>query len=403
MARSKTIILACVSLAAGAAIAGVAASVPSSPDSSASALQRALGDLDAGRYFDAERKAMEIATDANSPAPRAWAVVAAARQRRGENAEAARAYRQLLASATSPEVREFALDQMRACEKAETPAEAPAIPSRRLSDEQLARLAVVNDKTFAESSDHFVVQARNPDVARLVIIEAENALGRICGSLLGGQSFPHSVRINVWADREEYRANATDAPEWAGGGFRVSVKDGATHRQIDLTQRGPDGKFAAVMLDRVLPHEMCHLVVREFFGDAACPLFLNEGLAMMAESDADNSRIELAGTALAGKSRLMLEELVVAERHDLQRPTVFYAQSFSLLEFLHGRLNKREFRDFLRHVRGGSTMTEALQRALYVPRSDAFLAGLANAWEDHAVTQSQYLQALRGQKIAAKD
>jgi hypothetical protein len=403
MARSKSLITACITLAAGAAIAGVATSLSPLPDPSAAAIQCALDDLDAGHYLDAERKAVEAATDVCSPAPRAWAIVAAARQRRGAHADAARAYRQLLASTTSPEIREFALEQMRACEKADAPAEAITIPSRRLTGEQLGRLSAVHDKTYAESSDHFIVQARNPDVAKLVVVEAENALGRICGSLLGGQSFPHSVQVNVWADRREFHANATDAAEWAGGGFRVTVKDGATMRQIDLTQHDGAGKFAVVMLDRVLPHEMCHLVLREFFGDAACPLFLNEGLAMMAEADADNSRIELAGNALAGKARPQLEELVVAERHDLQRPAVFYAESFSLLEFLHGRLDKREFRDFLKHVRGGSTLGEALQRALYTPRNDTFLAGLASAWEDHAVTQSQYLQALRGQKIAARN
>jgi len=403
MARSRLLIAVGFSLAAGAVLGTAATSVlPSWPAAPGAAqIQDALKDLQAGRFDKAEQRALQAATDPCAAAPRAWAIVAAARHRRGNYAEAAGAYRFLLASAESADLRRFALEQIAACEQAQKPARQPQAPSQRLSGEQLARLAVVGDQTFAESSDHFVVRARNAELARLVTAEAEGALERICGSILGGQSFPHSVRINVWTDQREFRANATEAPEWAGGGFRVDVKDGQLFRRIDLTQRDGDGKFAVVMLDRVLPHEMCHLVVKEFFGDASCPLFLHEGLAMMAESGADNARIELAGRSVAGRARLYLEGLLVADRSDLDRPQVFYAQSFSFVEFLHSRLDRGEFRRFLQHVRGGSPVAEAVQRCLYVPSTDRFLPRLADAWEDYAVTQGQFLQALRGPKLLA--
>ena len=41
-------------------------------------------------------------------------------------------------------------------------------------------------------------------------------------------------------------------------------------------------------------------------------------------------------------------------------------------------------------------MPTALQRAWCVPASESFVGSLASAWEDHAVAQAQYLEALGG-------
>ena len=226
--------------------------------------------------------------------------MAAARQRRGDLGQAARAYRLLLGASESPDLQQFALAQVQACEQPAGRPAAPVPPSKKLSKDDAAALTAVMDREFTESTEHFVVRARNPQLAKLLAGEAEVALDRICRVILAGQEYPHSVTINVWPDHQAYRAHAVDAPEWSGGSFRLVTAEGVTTRQIDLTQRDAKGQFAVVMLDRVLPHEMCHLVVQEFFGDSTCPLFLNEGLAMMAESDADLSRARITGKTIAG-------------------------------------------------------------------------------------------------------
>jgi hypothetical protein len=357
-------------------------------------IQQALESLQRKNYALAERQGMAAATHPTGPSPRAWAIVAAARERRGQYASAATAYRRFLASCGKASLQQYALEQIRLCER---PARQPAAliaPSKRLGKEVIARLADVHDRTYTESSEHFVVKARNPQLARVLAAEAEVALDRICRVILAGQAYPHSVTINVWADRKDFRAHAKDAPEWAGGNFRLNVANGITTRRIDLTQCDESGRFATVMLDRVLPHEMCHLVLQEFFGDAACPLFLNEGLAMMAESEIDTGRVQLAGKAIAGKARGRLEALFIRRRYDLGKPEAFYAESFSFVEFVHGRISGEQFRAFLDHVKGGCTVADALQRSLYMPAREDFLPSLASAWEDHAIEQAQYIEAL---------
>jgi len=394
MAGNRLYILALLCIAGAAAWGGL--TTASGPASSPDLLQEALGHLYADQHAQAERKAMALATQAESPDPKAWLIVATARQRRRQPASAVRAYRLFLSYCDSTPLREFVLAQIRLCEAAAKPRPRLRAASSSLSRGRLRELGRVSKTTYTESSEHFVVRARNAEVAKLVVRQAEVSLARICQVILAGQDYPHSVEINVWADRAEYAKHATDAPEWSGGNFSFRVKDGIVTRRIDLTQRDEEGRFDTVMLDRVLPHEMCHLVLREYFGDAGNPLFLNEGLAMMAESGTDNKRIELAGVAMAGKEKIPLAELLVRDRHDLGNPAVFYAQAFSLVSFLHARLTKDQFRDLLLHVKDGCSLADALERALYVPHKEGLLTSLATAWENYAIEQAQYLRALRG-------
>jgi len=397
MAGNRLYMAGCVVASAGVLL-GAATFRAVAPPPCTARVQQALKALESGRYAEAERQGQALATDAVNPTPRAWAIVAAARQRRGRHVAAAEAFRRFLASSTSPAMRKYALAQIRSCERAARKPAPPTAPSKRLGKEELESLARVHDRVYTESSHHFVVRARNPKLAKVLAAEAEVALDRICRAILGGQEYPHSVKINVWADHDDYRAHATDAPEWAGGSFSIFSVNGVIMRKIDLTQRNDRGQFAVIMLDRVLPHEMCHLVLREYFGDATCPLFLDEGLAMLAESEVDNSRIELAGKVVASKARITLASLFVRHRHDIVKPAVFYAESYSFVEFLHGRLTTSQFAAFLRYVKGGCTIADALQRALYLPADESFVPALASAWEDHAVAQAQYLRALRGEE-----
>jgi len=339
---------------------------------------------------------MALAVQQGDASPRSWLIVAAARQRQQRYGAAIRAYRLFLESCESRELRDYVVEQMQLCRAVAESAAAPAAPTKQLTAGKLRELAAVSNDTCTESSEHFVVRAKNAKLARLVAAEAEDALKRICGVILAGQDYPHSVEIYVWPDRRDYLAHATDSPEWSGGCFSFIVRNGETTRRIDLTQRDEQGRFAAIMLEAVLPHEMCHLVLREYFGDAVCPVFLNEGLAMLAESRIDSERTVLAGTALMGEKGIPLARLLAFRRDQMTDPAVFYAESFSFTWYLHRRLTKRQFKAFLEHLKGGCPVADGLQRALYVAPSNGFMVSLARAWKSHAVQEAQNLRILRG-------
>ena len=356
-------------------------------------IQAALERLRAGQHYRAELIATELTED-EAFTGRAWLIVAESEFRRGEPSKALAAYQQFLKTCDSVSARQYVVARMATCRQADQTPTPTAVPSDSLTDRQKASLAAVDTRTHTATSRHFVVQAHNAAVAKLVADEGEQALSRICGDILP-QEYPHTVEVFVWADHKDYLANAPNAPEWSGGSFSIDVRNGVIYRRIDLTQLDEQRKFSTVMLDRVLPHEMCHLVLKEYFGDAACPLFLNEGLAMLAESGLHTQRLILAGAALAGDEKIPLEKLLVAARPDHNHEGVFYAEALSFTEFLHSRLTRQQFKTFLAAVKDDCAVADALQRALYVaPRPD-FLATVAAAWEARAVRQGQFLKALQ--------
>lgn len=362
-------------------------------------IQNSLDQLSQGRFVQAQQVAAQLTADPEIRSQRAWIVVAAARQRSGDYTGAADAYTKFLASCPNESLRQFAKDQIAICLKiAQKPTRVEA-PSLKLTDNDLLELAKIEQDVKTESSEHFVVHSRNAKLSKLLAAQAEVILSGICNLILGGQEYANTVEIHVWADHAEYLTHADDAPEWSGGNFSLISRDGIIGRRIHLTQLDVKGRFNVQMLDRVLPHEMSHLVTAEFFGDASCPLFLNEGLAMMSESVVDNQRIVLAGTALAGEHRISLEDLLLLKRNDLDNLKtidVFYAESYSLMCFLHSRLNKTQFRELLEAAKSGCSISEALQRALYMPQSPDLMPNLSMAWQRDAIEQAQYVRALDG-------
>ena len=397
MATARRAILIAAVLLSPVAFRGLADSPPASIHDG---IQQALAALRGGNAFAAERVALAAAEANQAGSWRAWMIVAAARERLGQYEKAEDAYRQFISMCSSADERAFAMGRVRRCQQAANPAPKPQPVSRSLSAEQRRRLAVLGDRTITESTEHFVVRARNAELAKLVGRQAEISLSRICRVLLSGQVFPHSVDVYVWPDLAEFRKHAKGSAEWAGGAFSLQhADDGRVVRRIDLTQLDESRRFDPGTLDRVLPHEMCHLVLAEYFGDAHCPLALNEGLAMMAEATVHNGRVRLAGAALAGTSRIGLARLLRMDAHDVEDSDVFYAEAFSFTAYLHARLTGPQFREMLGHIQAGLPLDEALQRTLCLPPREDFLGRLAAAWEAEAVRQSQFLRALEA-KVA---
>ena len=129
MAGRRTI-LAAVLVAAGCCCAVGLAAQGSRPTE---ALQGALDDLHHGRLKNAERAALVLASRYEPPVPRAWLVVAAARERRERHASAVDAYEGFLVYCTATRLRRYALRRIALCRAHLSPPAMPTAPSRRLS------------------------------------------------------------------------------------------------------------------------------------------------------------------------------------------------------------------------------------------------------------------------------
>lgn len=397
--------LAALLSAALLCVASAPESVPPPPSAwgQAPALQQALAEYRAGRYEQAVALAEQLASHPVTPQPRAWVIVAAARQIQGRYPAAAEAYRRFLSTCEDPALRTYTMDQLALCEKGPQAPAPIARPSDALSPQDRQALAKVEDGLFTETSEHFTVQSRNPLLSKLIVRHGEQALQRIGQLVLRGSEYPHSVQVSVYPTRADYAAKAGKAGEFSGGRFELKVDgQGNASREIHLLQLDQAGQFDVRLIDRVLPHELCHLVVSEWFGDAHCPTFLHEGLAMLAEFDDNSARLIAAGAAIAAGRSMTLESLLAREQYPPKDLSLFYAQTCSLVWYVQQHLSQRQFADLLDHVKAGCTLSEALSRTLYWVRDDQFMAQLEQAWRDDAIAQAQVLSAVKESAALAR-
>jgi hypothetical protein len=171
------------------------------------------------------------------------------------------------------------------------------------------------------------------------------------------------ARIRIHADRAKF-AERTGAPLWAAA--KVNLRD----RMIDVC-----GSNAALVRSR-LPHEMAHLVFREYIGfEGEVPLWLDEGVAQWCELGARNA------TPPQFRKWIPLQDLMAMDVRKIDDPRVahlFYGEAASLVHYLvtvHGR---EKFTKLCRQLRDGKTLEGAL-RFTY-PRSVSSMATLEREW-----------------------
>jgi hypothetical protein len=117
-------------------------------------------------------------------------------------------------------------------------------------------------------------------------------------------------------------------------------------RRIDLRSDRPDP------LREALPHELTHVVLADTFPEQLCPLWADEGLAVLADiaSKRAGFRQDLAEALDRGETFAMAELLRLDNYPAAHRQQVFYGQSLSLVEFLLRRKDAETFCTFVRRA-----------------------------------------------------
>ena len=222
---------------------------------------------------------------------------------------------------------------------------------------------------------HFLVYHREDDsFAQRTAAKAEDHYRTIAADLGFTKygdfwTWDKRVKIYIYASQKEFVGN-TGAPVWAGGK--------ADYRRKEISTFKGSSKF----LESVLPHELAHLVLRDFVGfTGRIPLWLDEGVAQWAEKG-ERERALRRVRRLAERGGLKpLRELMTVSVRDIKDPVVvadFYAQSVGLVGFLKGRGAER-FRKLCGQLRDGKSLDDAL-RFTY-PSSWRNITELEKAWK----------------------
>ena len=117
--------------------------------------------------------------------------------------------------------------------------------------------------------------------------------------------------------------------------------------------------------DELLPHEISHLVLRDFTSNRI-PIWFEEGVAQLQEA----SKSQMAATACRNLIQrgenipfAILMKWDIRQERDPNKVMVFYLQSLSVVEFLIKNYGSTAFGELCHHLKNGKTFEEALRGA----------------------------------------
>ncbi len=238
-----------------------------------------------------------------------------------------------------------------------------AVPARALEPSQELK------------GDHFIVYYTvNDAYAREVLRKAEYYYDRIASDLgyirySDFWQWDNRVKIAIYAQKKDFTA-ATGQPEWSVGNANYTTKTISSYADC------------AEFLQGTLPHEIGHLIFRDFVGfKGEVPLWLDEGVAQWQEP-AKRQAVKFYVRKLYDASKLLplkvlMRPGVLAGASDEQARN-FYIQAMSLVGFMIEHYGADRFTDFCRQLRDGNSLDDSLRFAY--PDSISSLGLLEKAW-----------------------
>lgn len=212
-----------------------------------------------------------------------------------------------------------------------------------------------------EKSTHFIVYYKNAphDFIRQVVDTSEGYYEKIASDL-GFNRFDfwlwdNRAKIYIYDTNADYQSG-TGQPAWSAGSASPREKIIATF------------PYAQGFFESVLAHEMGHIVFREVVGfdNKALPLWLDEGAASYQEKEKYYDADELVLKSMSDGSFVSLERLAnFGEQFSMPAKDagLFYAESFSVVNFLVSQFGKDKFVLFCRELKEKKNLNKALDSA----------------------------------------
>lgn len=184
------------------------------------------------------------------------------------------------------------------------------------------------------------------------------------------------VKIFIYPTHKAY-LEATQRPEWSQGMADYDKKTIASYA-------GSQG-----FTENVLPHEIAHLIFRDFVGfKGEVPLWLEEGVAQWWPRDERTQDMQQKTRQLFDRNALLsLADISAFDIRNMQKilylfdvtakdgspailvlnpdqlVNIFYLEAASIIGFLKERYGNERFTRFCRELRDGKTLDQALQVA----------------------------------------
>ncbi len=220
-------------------------------------------------------------------------------------------------------------------------------------------LAEEQEKWKESRSSHFLIYYNQApeDFVKNVALSAEEEYETIAQNLgftrYEGWTWDQRAQIYIYDDQEHYM-----------GARNISWSHGMALVKEKVIRTFPT---AAGFFDSILPHELGHIIFREFVGyKSKIPLWLDEGVAMYQEKAKRWGANKLVTKALADGKFLPLKELsqiILSDNSDQATVELFYAEAASIVYFMMTELGDYRFVNFCRQLKEGCRLDDAIHRA----------------------------------------
>ncbi len=236
-------------------------------------------------------------------------------------------------------------------------------------------------------TQHFTVYSTNERLSKTIGERAEVYLDFMTKQLFGGRSWAVRFPILVYSNAQDYQQHGGPA---GSGGVTYGHVTGRTQAIVlfqlkpDFARGGKSGGGSArggggggpqvwkYGIESVLPHELTHAVINEFFGGqrSKTPRWLHEAVAGRFEQTRDHygEAARLARKVVAGeyfRLRDLFEQKVYPERIEL-----FYEQSAAVVLYLF-EAGPDAMYAFLSELAAGNGHDAACAAALGIPEEGA--------------------------------
>lgn len=208
--------------------------------------------------------------------------------------------------------------------------------------------------------DHFIIyhDAENSKQANQILRSAEGYYREIASQL--GYSrrdkfwlWENRCKIYVYGSKEKFH-ETTMQPVWSSG-FAVP------EQRTIMSYVG-----AQHFLDSVLPHELAHLIFRDFVGvgNREIPLWMDEGLAMSQEQSRREWFNQLVKKMISMQKWIHMQEIGAIRSlkgSSTEQAAIFYAQAQSMVRTLLSAGNPDKFVQLCRDLRDAKSLDEAFK------------------------------------------
>ncbi|MFH1441259.1 MAG: peptidase MA family metallohydrolase [Candidatus Omnitrophota bacterium] len=211
-------------------------------------------------------------------------------------------------------------------------------------------------------STHFIIYYKNaPDTfIEEVIRKSEDLYNNIADSL-GFTRFDfwlwdNRAKIYIYDSVKDYQTG-TGQPVWSSGASMPKEK--IIHTFV----------FEKGFFDMILPHELGHIIFREFVGfdNSAIPLWLDEGVASYQEKSRYSFSDDVVRRAIKDNSFFSLQKLFTIRPQSVSDSLyvrIFYAEAVSVVGYLIKVFGKDRFVLFCQNLRDKRNFEKAM-RSVY--------------------------------------